>query len=338
MKKVLVTGGAGFIGSHTVVELVKGGFDPVILDDFSNSGPEVIRNIESIIEQPVTCFRGDCCDESFVRSVFEESGPFSGVIHFAAYKAVGESVSDPLNYYHNNINSLLVVLKVMKDHNCPNFVFSSSCTVYGQPDSLPVTESTETKSAESPYGFTKQIGEQIIRDHAFSLPNLSAALLRYFNPIGAHPSGLIGELPHGTPNNLVPYITQTAAGLLPSLTIYGSDYNTPDGTCIRDYIHVVDLAQAHVEALTWLDTKDKVCEAFNLGSGRGHSVLDVVKSFEKVSGQSLNYELGPRRSGDVEQIYASPSKANQVLKWKTKLDLEVALEDAWNWQKKLTTA
>lgn len=338
MKKVLVTGGAGFIGSHTVVELVHAGFEPIILDDFSNSDPDVIRNIESIIKQPVTFFRGDCCDEEFVRSVFEESGPFSGVIHFAAYKAVGESVNNPLKYYHNNINSLLVVLKAMKEYNCLNFVFSSSCTVYGQPDSLPVTESTEAKPAESPYGFTKQIGEQIIMDHSNALPYLSSALLRYFNPIGAHPSGLIGELPHGTPNNLVPYITQTAAGLLPSLTVYGSDYNTADGTCIRDYIHVVDLAQAHVAALTWLDTQDHVCEAFNLGSGRGHSVLEVVRSFEKISGQSLNYDLGPRRPGDVEQIYASPSKANQVLNWETKLDLEDALEDAWNWQKKLTTA
>jgi UDP-glucose 4-epimerase len=335
MRNVLVTGGAGFIGSHTAVELVNAGFNPIILDDFSNSNPNVIAQIEKIIQKTLRVYKGNCTDSQVLRKVFDDVQDIYGVIHFVAFKAVGESVEHPLLYYQNNIQSLLALLEVMEERKSTRLVFSSSCTVYGQPAIIPVTEETPWSDAESPYGYTKQVGERIIQDVVAASEFMGAALLRYFNPIGAHPSGLIGELPNGTPNNLVPYITQTAAGLRDTLTIFGKDYHTPDGTCVRDYIHVVDLAKAHVAAINWLADKSSVCETFNLGSGQGNSVLEVVKSFHQTTGQDLNFEFGPRRPGDVEQIYASPAKANEVLQWKTELSLEEALKDAWNWQKNL---
>lgn len=266
--------------------------------------------------------------------VFIETKPV-GVIHFAAYKAVGESVEKPLEYYHNNVVSLLVLLKVMKESNCNQLVFSSSCTVYGTPDNLPVTEESPTQKANSPYGNTKQIAEDIIQDQVSAISGLNAVALRYFNPIGAHPTGLIGELPLGIPSNLVPFVTQTAAGLRDQLTIFGDDYNTPDGTNVRDYIHVVDLAKAHVKTLEYLNGKSNFYDFINVGTGKGTSVLEIVKTFEKVSGQKLNFKIGTRRSGDVEQIYASVDKSKEVLNWQTELTVEDALRDAWNWQKKL---
>ncbi|MCB0761109.1 MAG: UDP-glucose 4-epimerase GalE [Flavobacteriales bacterium] len=338
MIKILVTGGAGFIGSHTVVELVNGGFQPVIVDNFCNSHRSVIGNLEEITKQQLIVYDVDCTDELAMRQIVTEHPDLQGAIHFAAYKAVGESVRFPHKYYHNNINSLLVLTRVMDAFGIRNLVFSSSCTVYGQPDQLPVSEETPYQLAESPYGYTKQICERILQDLVRGEGNtISSVLLRYFNPIGAHPSGLIGELPLGVPENLIPYITQTAAGLREQLTVFGTDYSTPDGTCVRDYIHVVDLAKAHVKALQWMADRPVGCESFNLGTGRGNSVLEVLHTFEEVSGEKLNYVLGDRRPGDVEQIYASSEKANQTLGWKTELHLADALKDAWNWQLKLET-
>ena len=334
MEQILVTGGAGYIGSHTVVELVEQGMQPIIVDDFSNSERSVLENLEELTGKVLICHEGDCTDDSFMRSVFNQH-QLSGVIHFAAYKAVGESVELPLKYYKNNIDSLLVVLELMNEFQIGNLVFSSSCTVYGQPDQLPVTEQSPIKEAESPYGYTKQVAERIIEDTVTASPNFSGISLRYFNPIGAHSSGKIGELPLGIPNNLIPFVTQTAIGLRDQLVIYGGDYNTPDGTCIRDYIHVLDLAKAHVKALDYLATKNNWYEAINVGSGQGNSVLEVVKTFEKVSNQRLNYSIGPRRKGDIEQIYASVQHANNTLKWQTEYSLEDALRDAWNWQEQL---
>jgi UDP-glucose 4-epimerase len=334
MKKILVTGGAGFIGSHTVIELLKSGFEPVIMDDFSNSDIRALDGLQKICGRNLTVYKLDCTAEDNLRKVFSEQLPVA-VIHFAAYKAVGESVENPLKYYHNNLASMVQLLKVMSAFEVRQLVFSSSCTIYGQPDVLPVTEDTQERFAESPYGYTKQVCERIIRDYCSANGNFNSALLRYFNPIGAHESGEIGELPYGVPNNLVPYITQTAVGVRKELTIFGSDYNTPDGTCVRDFIHVTDLAKAHVKALTWLENQNGVCEAFNIGQGVGNSVLEVVKSFEKVSGVKLNYKIGDRRGGDIEKIWADASKANDVLKWKTELSLEQALTDAWRWQNKL---
>ena len=336
-KKIIVTGGAGYIGSHTVVALVESGFEPVIIDDFSNAEHKVHQRLETITRQSLALYEGDCNDKNFMSEVIEKEGNINGVIHFAAYKAVGESVQKPLAYYKNNIGSLLVLLELMQRYNINNFVFSSSCTVYGQPDQLPVTEDTPKKPAESPYGNTKQICEEIIDDFVKSTDSFKAILLRYFNPIGAHPSSLIGELPLGIPSNLVPFVTQTAAGLREKLLVFGDDYDTHDGTCIRDYIHVVDLANAHVKAISFIQksAKAKLNEIFNLGTGKGNSVLEVIKTFESVTGEKLNYEIGPRRSGDVEQVYASVDKSNEVLGWKAELDLAQALKDAWNWQKTL---
>ncbi|MDN5201543.1 UDP-glucose 4-epimerase GalE [Fulvivirgaceae bacterium BMA10] len=336
-KKILVTGGAGYIGSHTVVELIESGYEPIIIDNFVNAEPKVIDRLQQIVGREVKLYEGDCNDEGFMRSVFSTEKNITGAIHFAAYKAVGESVEQPLKYYENNIGSLLVLLKIMKEFNARNFVFSSSCTVYGQPDNLPVTESTPKKPAESPYGNTKQICEEIIEDFVRSESSFRGIALRYFNPIGAHPSSLIGELPIGVPNNLVPFVTQTASGIREHLTIFGDDYDTPDGTCIRDYIHVVDLAKAHVKALDYIEgsNKDKQFELFNVGTGKGNTVLEVVKTFEHVSGESLNYKIGDRRSGDVEKVYANVDRSNQLLNWKAELDLERSLIDAWNWQKSL---
>ena len=336
-EKIIVTGGAGYIGSHTVVALVESGFEPVIIDDFSNAERQVHERLESITGKSLTLHEGDCNDMNFMSGVIEKEGNIKGVIHFAAFKAVGESVQKPLAYYQNNIGSLLVLLKLMEKYNIDNFVFSSSCTVYGQPDQLPVTESTAKKPAESPYGNTKQICEEIIEDYVKSTTQFKAVSLRYFNPIGAHPSSLIGELPLGVPGNLVPFVTQTAAGLRPEIVVFGDDYNTPDGTCIRDYIHVVDLAKAHVKAITYIQksSQAKLYDIFNLGTGKGNSVLEVIKTFEKVTGEKLNYKIGPRRSGDVEQVYASVDKSNDLLGWTAGLDLGQALKDAWNWQKTL---
>jgi UDP-glucose 4-epimerase len=334
MKSIIVTGGAGYIGSHTVVELIEQGYQPVIVDNFSNSERSVLEGLETLTGNPVLCHEGDCTDESFMRSVFDQHKP-AGAIHFAAFKAVGESIEKPLAYYENNIGSLLVLLKLMKEFAVGNLVFSSSCTVYGQPDQLPVTETSPIKEAESPYGYTKQVSERIINDAVKANSLLSAIALRYFNPIGAHPAGLIGELPLGVPNNLIPFVTQTAAGIHDHLVIHGNDYGTPDGTCIRDYIHVIDLAKAHVKALDYLGSKTNLYEAINIGTGRGSSVMEVVKGFEKVTGRSLNYTVGPRRAGDVEQVYAAVDYAKKTLNWQTDLNLEDALRDAWNWQERL---
>nr|WP_295929877.1 UDP-glucose 4-epimerase GalE [uncultured Dyadobacter sp.] len=335
--KILVTGGAGFIGSHTVVELDKAGFEPVIIDNLYNSNLNVLEGIKKITGKTFPFYEIDCNDAEKVRALFEKER-FDGVIHFAAFKAVGESVEKPLNYYENNLNSLLVLLRVMKEFSVDNFVFSSSCTVYGQPETLPVTESTPRLPANSPYGNTKAIAEDIIRDHVHSGPGIKAISLRYFNPIGAHESSLIGELPNGVPSNLVPFITQTAAGLRKSLTVFGSDYNTPDGTCIRDFIHVVDLAKAHVKALDLLNsqTDNNYYDVFNVGTGEGYTVLQLINTFEEVNGVKLNYTIGPRREGDVEQIYAQSDKVNNVMKWHAEKTMADALRDAWNWQLKLT--
>lgn len=332
----MVTGGAGFIGSHTVVELHNAGFEPIIVDDLRNSKEQALKGIEKIIGRPVNTHRADCNDRLALQRVFEEDGPFLGVIHFAADKAVGESVEHPLKYYGNNIGSLVVLLEVMKAHGVDQLVFSSSCTVYGQPDHSPVTEDTAVQQAESPYGATKVFCERIVHDVQASIPGMKAILLRYFNPIGAHPSAEIGELPLGVPNNLVPFITQTAAGIREQLTVFGDDYSTPDGTCIRDYIHVVDLAKAHVQAIKFMQQAGPGVEVFNLGAGNGNSVLEVVQAFERVAEQALNYKIGPRRPGDVEQIWANPDKANKVLGWRSELEMERALADAWRWQQRLT--
>jgi UDP-glucose 4-epimerase len=334
MKKVLVTGGAGYIGSHTIVELIQEGIEPIILDSFGNSEKSAVLGIEKILGKAVQVYEIDLLNKEALRTVFEEND-ISGVIHFAAWKAVGESVQNPLKYYHNNITGLVNLLECTQEFKVNNVVFSSSCTVYGQPDILPVSELAPEKKAESPYGFTKQIGEQVLRDFHRSEENFSAVLLRYFNPIGAHPSSQIGELPLGTPNNLVPFITQTAAGIREKLTVFGSDYNTPDGTCIRDYIHVCDLAKAHVKALFWLDKNPGKIDAFNIGTGQGNTVLEVIHAFEKVSGKKLNYSIGDRRGGDIEKVYADNTKALKELGWKAEKTLDNSMLDAWNWQRKL---
>lgn len=335
--KILVTGGTGFIGSHTVVELHNAGFEPVIVDNLENSEVSVLTGIKQIIGYQPKFYQEDCNDPVALKKIFNFEKDIAGIIHFAAYKAVGESVQLPLKYYRNNLGSLVVLLETALEAGVKNVVFSSSCTVYGEPDRLPVDETFPVQPTESPYGNTKQIGEEIIRDTVVSGANLRALSLRYFNPIGAHPTALIGELPKGVPGNLVPFVMQTAAGWRPKLSIFGKDYNTPDGTGIRDYIHVVDLAKAHVNAVQHLLKKEErsFYDWVNLGTGMGNSVLEVVQTFEKVSGKKLNYSFEPRRAGDIEKIYASTSKATQVLGWKTELTLEQALEDSWRWQLKL---
>lgn len=334
---ILVTGGAGFIGSHTVVALVEAGFKPVIIDNFSNSEPRALEGIEKILGHSVPFYQANCDDADLLRKIFEKE-QIGGVIHFAAYKAVGESMAEPLKYYRNNLGSLITLLEVMVEKGVPNLIFSSSCTVYGQPDQLPVTEDTPVKPAESVYGNTKQVGEEILRDTIGSGNPLKIIGLRYFNPIGAHPSAHIGELPLGVPNNLVPFVTQTAAGMRKSLTVFGGDYPTPDGTCIRDYIHVMDLAEAHVAALQKLiDTpQSNYYDVFNVGTGQGNSVLEVIQTFDKISGQEgLPYVIGARRAGDVVAVYADATKVNAGLGWTAKRNLEDALRDAWKWQKTL---
>lgn len=335
--KILVTGGMGFIGSHTVIELDKAGFEPVIVDNLYNSNLDVLSGIKSITGKDFPFYNIDCNDVDKVRELFQKE-KFDGVIHFAAYKAVGESVSKALEYYENNLISLMVLLRVMREFDVKNFVFSSSCTVYGQPTELPVTEATPRQPATSPYGNTKAIAEDIIRDHVASKTGAKAICLRYFNPIGAHESSLIGELPNGVPSNLVPFITQTAAGLRPSLTVFGDDYNTPDGTCIRDFIHVVDLADAHVKALELLKNEkgEEFYDVFNVGTGKGYTVLELINTFEEVNGVKVNYTIGPRRDGDIEKIYAQSDKVNNVMKWKAEKSMAEALRDAWHWQLKIT--
>jgi UDP-glucose 4-epimerase len=336
---VIVTGGAGFIGSHTVVELRAAGYEPVIIDNFCASERAVIQGLERILGHAPIVHELDCRDAGRLRAVFEREAPIAGVIHFAAHKSVGVSVSDPLAYYDNNVGSLVTLLGVMADTGVDQFVFSSSCTVYGQPDRLPVTEETPLKPAESPYGRTKQFSESIIVDTVKSTGRLKAVTLRYFNPVGAHPSALIGELPLGKPENLVPFITQTAVGIREELVVFGADYPTPDGTCVRDYIHVLDLAKAHVAALDWLARRDAsgFNEVFNLGMGKGVSVLEAIAAFEAASQTRLRYRLGPRRPGDVIEIYASVDKALRLLGWRTELGIVDAMRDAYAWQVALAT-
>ncbi|QHL88320.1 UDP-glucose 4-epimerase GalE [Nibribacter ruber] len=336
MSKILVTGGAGYIGSHTVVELVNAGYTPIIVDNFSNSEERVLNGIAQILGQQVVCHKVDCTDAKVLQEVFTKEGDIAGVIHFAAFKAVGESVAEPLKYYHNNVAGLVTLLQVMEANKVTRLVFSSSCTVYGIPEKLPVTEETPTQKANSPYGNTKKIDEEILRDVATSGSALRTIALRYFNPIGAHESALIGELPLGVPNNLVPFITQTAAGLRDSLTVYGTDYDTPDGSCIRDYVHVVDLAKAHVAAIKRLEKEEPAAfEVFNVGTGQGSSVLEVVKAFEKATSKPFPYKTGPRRAGDVPAIYADVTKATEELGFKTSLSLEESLASSWAWQQAL---
>jgi UDP-glucose 4-epimerase len=334
--KVLVTGGLGFIGSHTVVELQNEGFEVVIIDNLSNSSEEVLKGIVAISGKTPLFEKMDLRDKASVQSFFKKHNDVTGVIHFAASKAVGESVENPLLYYENNINTLVYILQELQQMPEANFIFSSSCTVYGEAEKMPITEDASIQVAMSPYGNTKQIGEEIITD-VTKVTNVNAILLRYFNPMGAHPSAEIGELPIGVPQNLVPFITQTGIGLRKELSVYGDDYPTPDGTCIRDYIHVVDLAKAHVVALQRLLNKKNLAkvETFNLGTGTGSSVLEVITTFEKVSGQKLPYKIVARREGDIISAYANTDKANTVLGWKAQSTLEQALASAWRWEQKI---
>lgn len=334
--KILVTGGLGFIGSHTVVELQNEGFEVVAIDNLSNSSEEVLDGIFNITGKKIIFEKLDLREKAAVQDFFSKHNDVVGVIHFAASKAVGESVENPLLYYENNLNSLVYLLQELKELQNANFIFSSSCTVYGQAEKMPITENAVVQTAMSPYGNTKQIGEEIISDVA-KVTNLNAVLLRYFNPIGSHPSAEIGELPLGVPQNLVPFITQTALGLRKELSVFGNDYPTSDGTAIRDYIHVVDLAKAHVIALKRLLNKQNAekVETFNLGTGTGSSVLEVIKAFEKVSGQKLNYKIVERREGDITEAYANTDKANKVLGWKAQSSLEESLASAWKWEQKI---
>ncbi len=333
---ILVTGGTGFIGSHTTVELQNAGYDVVIVDNLSNSRADVIDGIEKITGIRPAFEQVDLRDFDATEAVFKKYPKISGIIHFAASKAVGESVQKPLLYYRNNIVSLINLLELMPKYDVKGIIFSSSCTVYGQPDQLPATEETPIKKAESPYGNTKQINEEIIQDYIHSGANIKSVILRYFNPIGAHPSALIGELPIGVPMNLIPFVTQTAIGVRKQLKIFGNDYNTPDGTCIRDYIYVVDLAKAHVAAMTRVLEKDTdPVEIFNIGTGRGLSTLEVVEGFEKATGVKVNWEYAPRREGDIEKVWGNVDKANKVLGWRADTPIADVLASAWKWQEKL---
>ena len=336
MKKILVTGGCGFIGSHTIVDLIENGFEVISVDDNSRSSIKSLDGIEKITGIKIKNYIVDLKGFEATRNIFVENPDITGIIHFAAFKAVGESVDKPLMYFENNMFSLINLLKCVEEFNVTNFVFSSSCTVYGNPDLIPVTEKTPTKKAESPYGATKQMGEVMIEDFSKSV-NANTILLRYFNPVGAHPSINIGELPIGRPMNLVPAITQTAIGKLPKMMVYGDDYPTRDGSCLRDYIHVCDIAHAHTLALQFLIDKKNTskCEVFNLGSGNGVTVLEAIKTFEAVSGVALNYEIGPRRGGDVVAIYADNKHAVEGLGWNVKYKLEDMMRTAWEWELKL---
>ncbi|MFT3680223.1 MAG: UDP-glucose 4-epimerase GalE [Ferruginibacter sp.] len=332
---ILVTGGTGYIGSHTCVELLKAGYNIVIADDLSNSEYFIVERIKHITGKPVLFFNADITDRAATRKAFAEHR-IDAVIHFAAYKSVGESAKEPLKYFHNNLYSLVNLLEVMQEYNVHDMVFSSSATVYGDPDHLPVTEATTFKKALSAYGSTKQMGEEILAKAA-ATGKINAVALRYFNPVGAHASALIGELPKGIPNNLFPYVMQVAAGKLDKLTVFGNDYNTPDGSCIRDYIHVVDLAKAHVLACKRLIEKQNThsFEVFNLGTGKGTSVLEIINAFEKITGQKLNYTIGKKREGDAAVIYADASKAAKLLQWKAQLQLDEMIRSAWAWEKQL---
>jgi UDP-glucose 4-epimerase len=332
--KVLVTGGAGFIGSHTVVDLIENGITPIIVDDFRNSEKFVLKQLEKLCTTKIVSYNIDCCNYEQMEAIFSSEKP-DGVIHFAADKSVNESVENPLKYYQNNIGSLVTLLRLIEKHPVKSFVFSSSCTVYGNPDNVPVTELSPIKKAFSPYGFSKQVCEQCLVDFHNSNPKNSIILLRYFNPIGAHPSSLIGELPIGVPNNLIPFITQTAAGVREKVVVFGASYNTNDGTCVRDYIHVCDLAKSHVLALNYALKNPNNIDTFNVGTGKGDSVLEVIKSFEKTNSLTLNYEIGPKRAGDAPVVYADNSYIKKKLNWSPKYSLEDALLHSWNWQQTL---
>ncbi len=333
--KVLVTGGAGYIGAHTVLELIEAGYQPVIVDSLAKADRTLLLGLDKLTNKRIPFEQGDCADKSFMTSVLKEHGPFRCILHFAAFKSVGESVAQPLMYYRNNLGSLMTLLELMNEHGVTDMIFSSSCTVYGQPDRIPVDESAPFKRAESPYGATKQMCERILED---SFPERYRIIsLRYFNPIGAHPSGMLGELPIGTPNNLVPFITQTAAGVRDKLTIFGNDYDTPDGTCIRDFIHVVDVARAHVAAMEYLSrrTGPSMFDVFNLGTGVGVSVMQLVQEFMDATHVKVPFSIGPRRPGDVEKVYAAAQKANDVLNWRTAFSIRDSLIHAWQWEKRI---
>ncbi len=336
MNKILVTGGCGYIGSHTIVDLIENGFDVISADNNSRSNAAILNGVEKITGKKVKNYKVDLCNFDDTHAIFQENTDIAGIIHFAAYKAVGESVEKPLMYFENNIYSLINILKCAEEFNVPHFVFSSSCTVYGNPVTIPVTEDTPLQQAASPYGYTKQAGEQIV-SQTVSNSSIRAILLRYFNPVGAHPGNFIGEMPVGKPANLVPAITQTAIGKLPQMQVYGNDYHTKDGSCLRDYIHVCDVAHAHTLALNYLINNDikNNCDVFNLGSGDGFTVLEVIKAFEKVNNLSLNYQIGPRRPGDVEAIYANNSKARELLGWAPACTLEDMVKTAWQWELKI---
>jgi UDP-glucose 4-epimerase len=336
MATILVTGGSGYIGSHTIVDLIENGYDVISVDNNSRSNPAMLEGVEKITGKKVKNYKVDLCNFDDTFAIFQENDDILGIIHFAAFKSVGESVEKPLMYFENNLNSLINLLKCVQEFRIPYFVFSSSCTVYGNPDKIPVTEETPPKPAESPYGYTKQMGEQIINEFAKSA-GTQCILLRYFNPVGAHPSIHIGETPIGKPQNLVPAITQTAIGKLPMMTVYGKDYDTRDGSCIRDFIHVSDIANAHTLAVQYLeqDKTDALCEVYNLGTGNGVTVLEAIQSFEKVSGVKLNYEIGPRRPGDVIAIYANNNMAKTKLGWNPKYSLDEMMHTAWQWEQRL---
>lgn len=335
--KILVTGGTGYIGSHTVVELQNAGYEVVIIDNLSNSNIEVLDGIERITGIRPVFVKADCTDLAALTKLFEDNPGINGIINFAASKAVGESVQKPLLYYYNNLTTLINLLKLMPQYGTKGIVFSSSCTVYGEPDKNPVDETAPIKKATSPYGNTKQISEEIITDYITSGAPIKSVILRYFNPVGAHPSAEIGELPNGVPQNLIPYLTQTAIGIRKELSVFGNDYNTPDGSCIRDFINVVDLAKAHVTALErMLENKsDEKLEIFNLGTGVGLSVLELINSFERATGVKVPHKIVGRRSGDIEKVWADPKKANEVLGWKATTSIDDTMRSAWNWQLKL---
>jgi UDP-glucose 4-epimerase len=336
MNKILVTGGCGYIGAHTITDLIENGFETICVDDNSTSSDVLLKGIKEITGVAVKNYKVDLCNFDDTYAIFQENTDLQGIIHFAAFKAVGESVEKPLKYYENNLISLINILRCASEFKVPHFIFSSSCTVYGSPDKIPVTEESPVKPAESPYGATKQMGEQIVKDVTAS-GEMQSVLLRYFNPVGAHPSTLIGELPLGKPENLVPAITQTAIGKISQLTVYGDDYPTRDGSCIRDYIHVCDIAHAHTLALQHLINQKNVekCEIYNLGSGNGVSVLEAINAFEKVSGKKLNYKIGPRRPGDIIAIYANNALAKEKLHWDPKYSLDEMMSTAWKWELKL---
>jgi UDP-glucose 4-epimerase len=336
MAKILVTGGCGYIGSHTIVDLVENGYEVISVDNNSRSNPNILLGVEKITGKKIKNYKVDLCDFDDTHAIFQENTDIKGIIHFAAYKSVGESVQKPLLYFENNLTSLINLLKCVQEFETPYFVFSSSCTVYGNPDEVPVTEKTQPKPAESPYGYTKQMSEQIVNEFSKGTQSKSI-LLRYFNPVGAHPSAIIGEMPIGKPENLVPAITQTAIGRLPKMYVHGNDYPTRDGSCIRDYIHICDLAHAHTLGLKYLEEQRNAssCEVFNLGSGTGVSVLEAINSFEKVSGIKLNYEIGSRRPGDVIAIYANNDLAKKILGWEPRFSLDQMMDTAWKWELRL---